>query len=65
MPGIGPRTAAALLRARRESRFGRVDELRRYPGLLSKAAPFLLLNGRLVSAQQPRQLPLWPEEAVP
>ncbi|HZK66319.1 MAG TPA: hypothetical protein VFD42_02070 [Chloroflexota bacterium] len=41
-----------------------MEELRRYPGFLTRAAPFLLLNGRLVSSQQPRQLSLWPKKGA-
>jgi len=46
VPGIGPRGAAALIKARRQGRLPGPEALRGLPVRLSRAAPFLLVNGR-------------------
>ena len=56
VPGIGPKGAAAILRARRGASLTDLAHLRkigiRNPG---QAAPYILLGGR----RPPRQLGLW------
>ena len=47
VPGIGPRGADAILRARRHGTFRDLSDLRRLGVLATRAAPFILLNGKL------------------
>ena len=54
VPGIGPRSAARILRLRRESRFRQIEDLRAIGAVAARAAPFVLLNGR----HPPHQLAL-------
>lgn len=53
VPGIGPKSADAILRARRAGRLTNLDDLRKLgvaqPG---RAAPYILLNGRSPLVQQ-------------
>lgn len=60
VPGIGPRGVDALVRARRSGRLTGLEGLRGFPLLLSRAAPFLLVNGRRPALEQPVQGELWP-----
>jgi len=46
VPGIGPRSAAGLLRARREHRFRNLSELKKTGAVVQHAAPYILLDGR-------------------
>jgi predicted DNA-binding helix-hairpin-helix protein len=46
VPGFGPRGVKAILAARRKNPFKRVEDLRRAGVQTSRAAPFILLNGR-------------------
>jgi predicted DNA-binding helix-hairpin-helix protein len=46
VPGIGPRGAEALLRARRQGRLRELRDLQKLGILAARAAPFVLLNGR-------------------
>jgi predicted DNA-binding helix-hairpin-helix protein len=55
VPGIGPRSAARILRLRRERTFCDLRDLRAVGAVASRAAPFILLDGR----SAPSQLPLW------
>jgi predicted DNA-binding helix-hairpin-helix protein len=55
VPGIGPKTADAILRERRTGRLRELADLRKLGVITSRAAPFVLLNGR----RPPYQLPLW------
>ena len=57
VPGIGPRSAARILQARRQSRLTELSHLRAMGVNVQRAAPFVLLNGRAPA----RQLSLWPE----
>jgi len=52
IPGIGPKTAMAILHARRIRRLREPEQLRRLGVNLRRAAPFILLDGRHM-AQQP------------
>lgn len=54
VPGIGPRSAARIVRLRREATFRYLEDLRAIGAVASRAAPFVLLNGR----SAPRQLAL-------
>lgn len=56
VPGIGPRAASALLRARREASLSGPEDLKRLQIPYSRAAPFLLLNGRRLEPERPVQL---------
>lgn len=55
VPGIGPRSADAILRARRQGRLNDLADLRALGAVAERAAPFVLLNGR----RPPQQLSLW------
>jgi predicted DNA-binding helix-hairpin-helix protein len=46
IPGIGPKGAEVILRARRQARIQDVSVLRKLGVLADRAAPFLLLDGR-------------------
>ncbi len=46
VPGIGPKTARALLRARREGRLTQPEDLAALGVPLARAAPFITLHGR-------------------
>jgi len=55
VPGIGPRSADAILHARRQGRLRDLAELRALGAVADRAAPFVLLDGR----RPPLQLNLW------
>lgn len=59
VPGIGPRSADAILRARRQGRLSELADLRALGAVVERAAPFVLLNGR----RPPQQLSLWENRA--
>jgi putative DNA modification/repair radical SAM protein len=54
VPGIGPRSAGRILRLRRQSRIRQIEDLKAIGVVATRAAPFLLLDGRC----PPRQLTL-------
>ncbi len=55
VPGIGPRSAEAILRARRQGRLRDLADLRVLGAVASRTAPFVLLDG----CRPPRQLGFW------
>jgi predicted DNA-binding helix-hairpin-helix protein len=55
VPGIGPKTVDVILRARRKGRLRELTDLRKLGVISSRAAPFILLDGR----RPAYQLPLW------
>jgi predicted DNA-binding helix-hairpin-helix protein len=55
VPGIGPRSADAILRARRQECLRDLSDLSGLGAVASRAAPFVLLNGR----RPPHQLRFW------
>jgi len=55
VPGIGPRSAARILRLRQHSGFRQIEDLRAIGAVATRAAPFVLLNGR----HPPQQLTLF------
>jgi predicted DNA-binding helix-hairpin-helix protein len=55
VPGIGPRSADAILRARRQGHLRDLSDLRALGAIVDRAAPFVLLSGR----RPPRQLSFW------
>ncbi len=55
VPGIGPKTADAILRARRKGRLRELSHLRALGAAARRAAPFVLLDGR----RPPQQLRLF------
>ncbi len=55
VPGIGPRSAAHILRLRRQGTLRHLEDLRAIGPVSRRAAPFILLNGRMA----PRQLALF------
>jgi predicted DNA-binding helix-hairpin-helix protein len=55
VPGIGPRSADAILRARSQSRLRDLADLRALGAVANRAAPFILLDGKC----PPHQLGLW------
>ena len=57
VPGIGPRSVDAILRARRLGQVRDLGDLRALGAVAGRAAPFVLLNGK----RPPRQLAFWDE----
>jgi predicted DNA-binding helix-hairpin-helix protein len=57
VPGIGPRSADAILRARGQGRLRDLSDLRALGAVAERAAPYVLLDGK----RAPRQLRLWEE----
>jgi len=55
VPGIGPRSADAILRARRQGTLRSLADLRALGAVTGRAAPFILLDGH----RPPRQLSFW------
>lgn len=55
VPGIGPRTASRILELRRQGTFRSPSDLQRVGASASRAAPFILLDGK----RPPRQLSLF------
>ena len=55
VPGIGPRGAEAILKARRSGRLRDLSALRKLGIVVARAAPFLLLDGK----RSPSQIPLF------
>jgi predicted DNA-binding helix-hairpin-helix protein len=55
VPGIGPKTAEAILHERRTGRLRELADLRKLGVATTRAAPFVLLDGR----RPAYQLPLW------
>jgi putative DNA modification/repair radical SAM protein len=55
VPGIGPRSATRIVRARTESKFATLSDLRKVGAVPQRAAPFVLLGGK----RPPYQLGLW------
>jgi predicted DNA-binding helix-hairpin-helix protein len=53
VPGIGPKGADAILRARRHGTLRDLGDLRRLGVLANRAAPFILLNGKFPAQQLP------------
>ncbi|MDI7275272.1 MAG: helix-hairpin-helix domain-containing protein, partial [Anaerolineae bacterium] len=58
VPGIGPRSAARILSARRQRSLRDLESLRRLGVVVRRAASFVLLGGRRPAVQ----LALWPPE---
>jgi predicted DNA-binding helix-hairpin-helix protein len=61
VPGIGPRSAARIVRLRRQGRFRALGDLRHIGVVTRWAAPFILLDGQ----RPPMQLSLWDSEPRP
>jgi predicted DNA-binding helix-hairpin-helix protein len=55
VPGIGPKGAEAILKARREGRLRELSNLRKLGVAIQRAAPFVLVNGR----RSPQQMQLF------
>jgi predicted DNA-binding helix-hairpin-helix protein len=51
IPGIGPKGAAAILRARRNEKLHTLSSLRKLGIVASRAAPFVLVDGKRVEKQ--------------
>ena len=51
VPGIGPRGAEAILKARRSGRLRDLSALRKLGIIVARAAPFVLLDGRRMASQ--------------
>lgn len=54
IPGIGPRSTQAILRARRSGRLNSLGDLSRLGAVAERAAPYITMNG----ARPPQQLTL-------
>lgn len=52
IPGIGPRSARKIVHGRARGRFHNLEELRGVGVWVKRAAPFLLINGRLKGSDQ-------------
>lgn len=55
VPGIGPKGAEAILKARREGRLRELSNLRKLGIVVQRAAPFVLVNGK----RDPQQMRLF------
>lgn len=53
IPGIGPKTAEAIIAARRLSCLNDPNQLKQLGAQIGRAAPYILLNGRQVNYQLP------------
>jgi predicted DNA-binding helix-hairpin-helix protein len=53
VPGIGPKSAEAIIAARREGRINNLQQLKQLGAWTSRAAPYVLLNGRSPEYQMP------------
>ena len=53
VPGIGPKTAQAILEARRLNKFHQLNELKRLGIAINRAAPFILIDGQRPARQMP------------
>ena len=51
VPGLGPRSVARILRLRRQGTFRTLTDLKRIGAVASRAAPFILLEGKRPSYQ--------------
>jgi len=56
VPGLGPRSVERVLRWRRQGILQDMVDLRKAGAVASRAAPYVLLDGK----SPPHQLPLWP-----
>jgi predicted DNA-binding helix-hairpin-helix protein len=56
VPGIGPKSAEAIIAARREGRLTDVDQLKHLGVWTNRATPYILLNGRRPAYQLPLEL---------
>jgi predicted DNA-binding helix-hairpin-helix protein len=57
VPGLGPRSVSRILQWRRSGRLQELGDLARAGAVAERAAPYILLDGRV----PPHQLPLWTE----
>ncbi len=55
VPGLGPRSVACILRLRHQGTFRTLTDLKKIGAVASRAAPFILLNGK----RPPYQMSLW------
>ena len=55
VPGLGPRSVARILRLRRQGTFRTLTDLKTIGAVASRAAPFILLDGK----RPPYQMSLW------
>jgi putative DNA modification/repair radical SAM protein len=55
VPGLGPRSVARILRLRRQGTFRTLSNLKKIGAVASRAAPFILLDGK----RPPYQMSLW------
>lgn len=59
VPGIGPKSATRIVRERIRGKFHSLEELKRIGIRIKRVAPFILINGRLLSSgDKQTQLPL-------
>lgn len=59
VPGIGPRAAGRILRARRKGKLHTVEELRGTGCVTKWAAPYVTIDGKLGAPRPAKQLVLW------
>jgi predicted DNA-binding helix-hairpin-helix protein len=53
VPGIGPKSAAAIIIARRQARISNLQQLKQMGVWINRATPYILLNGRQPGYQLP------------
>lgn len=59
VPGIGPKSATRIVRERIRGKFQSLEDLKRIGIRIKRVAPFILINGRLLSSgEKQTQLPL-------
>jgi putative DNA modification/repair radical SAM protein len=60
VPGIGPKSATAIIKQRLKNKFYNIEELKRNGVIVKRAAPFILINGKPQgSLDNSIQLSLW------
>lgn len=59
VPGVGPRSAARIVRQRRKDKFHSLAELRATGCVAKRAAAFVTVDGKLGARQPAKQLALW------
>lgn len=56
IPGIGPKSADRIIKRRRENRFSSLEELKGTGAIAGRAAPFILIKGKIQSSGHQLQI---------